>query len=108
MTVNRRKYDAEFKKNAAKLSYTSPKTIKEAAEDLGQPSSPNFRSFPSVHCWRRIFLSARDRARIDAIGDDWARDKAAASLLFGEGSKDLERLQFLYIPDNTKTGSTEL
>ena len=29
MLVNRRKYDAEFKKNAVKLSYASPKTIKE-------------------------------------------------------------------------------
>ena len=43
MTVNRRKYDAEFKKNAAKLSYTSPKTIKEVAEDLGISESMLYR-----------------------------------------------------------------
>ena len=32
---NRRKYDAEFKQTAVKLSCASPKTIKEVAEDLG-------------------------------------------------------------------------
>jgi len=31
----RRKYDEEFKKNAVKLSYASPRTVKELAEDLG-------------------------------------------------------------------------
>jgi transposase len=31
----RRKYDDEFKKNAVKLSYASPRTVKELAEDLG-------------------------------------------------------------------------
>jgi len=33
MSLNRRKYDAEFKKNAVKLSYASPKTIKDVADD---------------------------------------------------------------------------
>ena len=28
------KYDEEFKKNAVKLSYASPKTLKQIAEDL--------------------------------------------------------------------------
>ena len=31
----RKKYDEDFKKNAVKLSYASPKTVKELAEDLG-------------------------------------------------------------------------
>ncbi len=31
----RRKYDNDFKKNAVKLSYASPRTVKEPAEDLG-------------------------------------------------------------------------
>jgi transposase len=39
MSVNRRKYDEEFKKNAVKLSFASPKRISEAAEDLGVPES---------------------------------------------------------------------
>lgn len=34
MSDNRRKVDAEFKKNAVKISYISAKSIKEVAEDL--------------------------------------------------------------------------
>ena len=43
MSVNRRKYDVEFKKNAVKLSYASPKTIKEVADDLGISESMLYR-----------------------------------------------------------------
>jgi len=35
MSNIRQKYDNEFKKKAARLSYASNKTIKEVAEDLG-------------------------------------------------------------------------
>ena len=35
MTGVRKKYDQEFKKNAVKLSYVSPKTISELCEYLG-------------------------------------------------------------------------
>ena len=35
MSVIRTKYDEEFKKNAVKLSYASPKSIKEVSLDLG-------------------------------------------------------------------------
>jgi putative transposase len=35
MTKNRQKYDEDFKRNAVKLSYASPKTVTEIAEDLG-------------------------------------------------------------------------
>ena len=31
----RKKYDEDFKKNAVKLSYASPKSVKEIADDLG-------------------------------------------------------------------------
>ena len=43
MSVNRQKYDAEFKKNAVKPGYASPKTIKEVAEDLGISESMLYR-----------------------------------------------------------------
>ena len=35
MLKHRNQYDEEFKKNAVKLSYASPKTVREIAEDLG-------------------------------------------------------------------------
>ena len=31
----RRKYDEDFKKNAVKLSYASPKAVREIAADFG-------------------------------------------------------------------------
>jgi transposase-like protein len=34
MSFIRTKYDEEFKKNAVKLSYTSPKPAKQVAHDL--------------------------------------------------------------------------
>ncbi len=34
MLKHRNHYDEEFKKNAVKLSYASPKTVREIAEDL--------------------------------------------------------------------------
>ena len=34
MQKHRNKYDEEFKKNAVKLSYASPKSVKEIADDL--------------------------------------------------------------------------
>ena len=35
MSGIRVKYDTEFKKNAVKLSYASPKSVKQVAQDLG-------------------------------------------------------------------------
>ena len=35
MPVHRNQYDEEFKKNAVKLSYASPKSVRAVAEDLG-------------------------------------------------------------------------
>ncbi len=43
MSVNRRKYDEEFKKNAVKLSFACPKRISEVAEDLGVSESMLYR-----------------------------------------------------------------
>jgi transposase-like protein len=35
MSEIRAQYDEEFKKNAVKLSYASPKSVKQVADDLG-------------------------------------------------------------------------
>ena len=44
MSGIQRKYDEEFKKNAVKLSYASPKTVGQVAEDLGNKVDFCFRS----------------------------------------------------------------
>ena len=35
MPVHRNQYDEEFKRNAVKLSYASPKSVRAVADDLG-------------------------------------------------------------------------
>jgi transposase len=54
MSVNRRKFDEEFKKNAVKLSYASPKTIKEVSDDLGVTDSMLYR-------WRNKYTINGDK-----------------------------------------------
>lgn len=50
MNKPRRKYTEEFKKNAVNLSYASPKTVKEIAEDLDVPEN-------LLYNWRRKFTA---------------------------------------------------
>lgn len=63
MSVNRRKYDKEFKKNAVKLSYASSKTIKEVAEDLGISESMLYR-------WRRVYTAQGDKTRYATLEEE--------------------------------------
>ena len=42
----RKKYDEDFKKSAVKLTYASPKTVKEIADDL-------YRAIPNA-LWRSV------------------------------------------------------
>jgi len=50
MSVTRRKFDTEFKKNAVKLSYASSKTIKAVADDLGVTEGMLYR-------WRQRYTA---------------------------------------------------
>jgi transposase-like protein len=43
MSAIRRKYDAEFKKDALKLSYASSKPVREVADGLGISDGMLFR-----------------------------------------------------------------
>ncbi|MDR1727776.1 MAG: transposase [Acidobacteriota bacterium] len=56
MTVTRQKYDEEFKKNAVKLSYASPKGVAEIAKDLGVNANLLYR-------WRQRWTSGGDKTR---------------------------------------------
>lgn len=53
----RKKYDEEFKKNAVKLSYASPKPVKEIAEDLGIHEN-------LLYNWRRKYTAYEAGRRI--------------------------------------------
>jgi transposase len=56
MSEIRRKYDEEFKKNAVKLSYASPKPVKEIAANLGITEGILYR-------WRRRYTADGDKTR---------------------------------------------
>jgi len=56
MSGVRARYDEEFKKNAVKLSYASPKSAAETTRDLGV--SENL-----LYAWRRKYTSEGDKTR---------------------------------------------
>jgi len=56
MSEIRAKYDEEFKKNAVKLSYASPKSVKQVSKDLG--ISENI-----LYKWRNKYTSDGDKTR---------------------------------------------
>ena len=63
MSTIRRKFDEEFKKDAVKLSYASPKPIKEIATNLGITESMLYR-------WRRRYTSDGDKTRFATLEEE--------------------------------------
>ncbi|WP_286847221.1 transposase [Proteiniphilum sp. UBA5463] len=57
MSKIRQHYDEEFKKNAVKLSYASPKTMKAFAADLGI-------SISLIYSWRKIYTEEGDKTKL--------------------------------------------
>ncbi|MDR1705171.1 MAG: transposase [Clostridiales bacterium] len=56
MSEIRSKYDEEFKKNAVKLSYASPKSVKEVSDDLGLSAN-------RLYAWRKKYTADGDKTR---------------------------------------------
>jgi len=63
MSEIRRKYDEEFKKNAVKLSYASPKTVMQVAADLGISEALLYR-------WRTKYTSEGDKTRQTTLEEE--------------------------------------
>ena len=63
MSVNRMQYDEEFKKNAVKLSYASPKTVKQVADDLGIKEN-------RLYIWRKKYTSQGDKTRYTTLEEE--------------------------------------
>ena len=57
MSKIRQKYDEEFKKNAVKLSYATPKKMKDFAADLGINVS-------LIYNWRKIYTEEGDKTKL--------------------------------------------
>jgi len=63
MSAIRANYDEEFKKNAVKLSYASPKTVKQVAEDLGVAEGLLYR-------WRKKYTADGDKTRYTTLEEE--------------------------------------
>jgi transposase len=61
--TTRKKYDEEFKKNAVKLSYASPKTVREIAEDLGIHEN-------ILYNWRRKYTADGDKTKFATLEEE--------------------------------------
>jgi transposase len=63
MSEIRAKYDDEFKKNAVKLSYASPKGVKEVARDLGINENILYR-------WRKKYTADGEKTRYATLEEE--------------------------------------
>ena len=59
----RKQYDEDFKKNAVKLSYASPKSVKEIATDLGIHEN-------MLYNWRRKYTADGDKTRYATLEEE--------------------------------------
>ena len=59
----RKKYDEDFKKNAVKLSYVSPKSVKEVADDLGIHEN-------LLYNWRRKYTADGDKTKYVTLEEE--------------------------------------
>jgi transposase len=59
----RRKYDEDFKKNTVKLSYASPKAVREIEEDLGIHEN-------LLYNWRRKYTSEGDKTKYATLEEE--------------------------------------
>lgn len=59
----RKKYDEDFKKNAVKLSYASPKSVREIAEDLGIHKN-------LLYNWRRKYPAGGDKTKYATLEEE--------------------------------------
>jgi len=63
MSGIKRQYDDDFKKNAVKLSYASPKTVKQVANDMG--ISENL-----LYTWRKKYTVDGDKTRYATLEEE--------------------------------------
>jgi len=63
MTEIRRQYDEEFKKNAVKLSYASPQSMRQVAEDLGIKEN-------RLYAWRKKYTAEGDKTRYATLEEE--------------------------------------
>ena len=63
MQKHRNQYDEKFKKNAVKLSYASPKTVRAVAEDLGIAEN-------ILYNWRKKYTAEGDKTKTATLEEE--------------------------------------
>jgi len=63
MSEMRVQYDEEFKKNAVKLSYASPKSVAQISDDLGIKTE-------RLYAWRRKYTADGDKTPATVQNDE--------------------------------------
>ena len=63
MSTVKVKYDEEFKKNAVKLSYASPKSVADVAADLGIRAE-------RLYAWRKKYTAEGDKTRYATLEEE--------------------------------------
>lgn len=63
MSEIRIQYDEEYKRNAVKISYASPKSVKQVADDLGIGESLLYR-------WRKKYTADGDKSRYASLEEE--------------------------------------
>ena len=63
MSGVRVQYDEDFKKNAVRLSYASPKTVAEVASDLGVKAE-------RLYAWRKKYTADGDKTRFATLEEE--------------------------------------
>jgi transposase len=63
MSEFRAKYDEEFKKNAVRLSYASPKSVRQVASNLGIGEN-------RLYLWRKKYTVDGDKTRFATLEDE--------------------------------------
>jgi transposase len=63
MSATRTKYTEDYKKNAVQLSYASPRSVREIAEDLGI-------SEPLLYRWRKKYTKDGDKTKFATLEEE--------------------------------------
>jgi transposase len=63
MSEVRTKYDEEYKKNAVKLSYASPNSVRQIAQDLGVSEN-------RLYMWRKKYTADGDKTRFATLEEE--------------------------------------
>jgi transposase-like protein len=101
MSKIRQKYDEEFKKNAVKLSYATPKTMKDFAADLGIHVS-------LIYNWRKVYTEEGDKTKLAEQQDSLRQLQLENAELKTENEKncgllcETSEVRYLFVQKNTE------